>query len=118
MKRTLLLISLLLLIPHSAYSHAYLIESYPDEAAELSESPQKVTLSFLGFLEHLFSKVEVYDNSGRKVSEKSRLTDGEDGTLMEAKLKGSLSKGVYTIKWMCISRDGHRQDGTYSFTIK
>lgn len=117
MKKTILIIALLLLIPQMAYSHAYLIDSNPQEAATLTEPPQKVTLVFLGFLEHVFSKVEVYDNEGSKVSGPPELRDEEDGTEITAGLEG-LHRGQYTVKWSVLSKDGHKQDGSYTFTIK
>ncbi len=118
MKKILFICSLLLLLPNMAFAHAYLIESSPEEAAELAEPPSRVTLQFLGFLEPVFSKIEVFDNAERKVSEKTQFSDNEDGTRMEAPLKKGLPSGMYTVKWKCISKDGHNQSETYTFTIK
>ncbi len=118
MKKISVIILLLLVIPVFAYPHAYLMESHPEESAMLSESPQKVSLHFLGFLEHFFSRIEVHDNEGNKVSKKTRLTDGEDGTVMDTDLMSNLTSGEYTVKWLCISKDGHRQDESYKFTVK
>jgi methionine-rich copper-binding protein CopC len=117
MRKTIIIIGLLLLIPQMAYAHAYLIESNPEDAATLTEPPQKVTLVFLGFLEHVFSKVEVYDSEGSKVSGTPELRDEEDGTVITAGLEG-LHQGQYTVKWFVLSKDGHKQDGSYTFTLK
>ena len=84
----------------------------------LTESPTQVTLHFLGFLEHVFSKVKVYNSAGSKVSIKTKLLDGEDGTVMGTKLNKDLTAGEYTVKWSCISKDGHKQNGSYKFTLK
>jgi methionine-rich copper-binding protein CopC len=118
MKKFSAIILFLLLIPSLAYSHAYLIETVPEEAASLTEPPRKVSLQFLGFLEHFFSKVEVYNSEGSKVSSETKLKDGDDGTVMEAELISGLNPGEYTVKWACIGMDGHRQNGSYTFTIK
>lgn len=117
MKKTIFLIALLLLIPQVVHPHAYLIESSPEESAVLNKSPKKVALQFLGYLEHFFSKVEVYDHTGDMVSRKTQLTDSDHGTLMEATLE-ELTAGEYTVKWICISKDGHKQNGNYKFMIK
>jgi methionine-rich copper-binding protein CopC len=118
MKKAVIIISILLLIPQFSYPHAYLIESQPEENAELTESPTIVTLHFLGFLEHLFSKVDVYNSAGSKVSKKTKLMDGEDGSVMGTKLNEDLIAGEYTVKWKCVSKDGHKQNGSYTFTLK
>ena len=118
MKKLSIIIMFLLVIPSLAFPHAYLIESRPEEAAVLIESPGQVTLHFLGFLEHFFSKVEVFNSAGNKVSKKTQLLDGEDGSVMGTKLKEDLTSGEYTVKWLCISKDGHKQKSSYSFTIK
>jgi methionine-rich copper-binding protein CopC len=118
MKKFSTILLFLLVIPSLAYPHAYLIESYPEEEARLTEPPRKVALHFLGFLEHVFSKVEVYDSEGSKVSNKTKLSDGEDGTVMVAELINDLNPGKYTVKWMCISKDGHSQNDSYIFTVR
>jgi methionine-rich copper-binding protein CopC len=118
MKKFSAIIFFLLVIPSLAYPHAYLIETHPEEATTLTESPHKVSLHFLGFLEHFFSKVEVYDSEGSKVSNKTKLSDGEDGTVMVAELINDLNPGEYTVKWICISKDGHSQNDSYTFTVK
>jgi copper transport protein len=118
MIKTVLIISLLLLIPQISYPHAYLIETHPEEASEHTESPTKVTLHFLGFVEHVFSKVKVYNSAGSKVSKGTKLMDGEDGTVMGTKLNEDLAAGEYAVKWSVISKDGHKQNGRYKFTLK
>jgi methionine-rich copper-binding protein CopC len=118
MIKTVLIISLLLLIPQVSYPHAYLMETHPEEASELTGSPKQVTLHFLGFLEHVFSKVKVFNSAGSKVSKGTKLMDGEDGTVMGTKLNKDLTAGQYSVKWSVISKDGHKQNGSYKFTLK
>ena len=118
MKKFSIIILFLLVIPSLAYPHAYLIETHPEEAAMLTEPPHKVSLYFLGFLEHFFSRVEVYDSAESKVSTETKLSDGEDGTVMEAELISGLNPGEYTVQWVCLGKDGHRQNGRYTFTVK
>ena len=118
MIKTVLIISLLLFLPRASYPHAYLMETHPEEASELTESPTQVTLHFLGFLEHVFSKVKVYNSAGDQVSINTKLMDGEDGTVMGTKLNEDLTSGEYTVKWSIISKDGHKLKGSYKFTLK
>lgn len=118
MIKAVLIISLLLSLPQVSYSHAYLLETHPEETSVLTKSPTQVTLHFLGFLEHFFSKVKVYNSAGNEVSIKTKLVDREDGTIMGTKLNNGLTAGEYTVKWSIISKDGHKQSGSFTFTLK
>jgi copper transport protein len=118
MIKAVFIISLLLFLPQVSYSHAYLLETHPEETSVLTESPTQVTLHFLGFLEHVFSNVKVYNSAGSKVSKGTKLIDGEDGTVMGTRLNEDLNAGEYTVKWKCVSKDGHKQNGSYKFTLK
>ena len=118
MKKINFILMLLLLVPQIVYPHAYLMETQPEEGAVLSKPPQIVTLQFLGTLEHVFFGIEVFDKEGAKISSKPLLKDTEDGSVIEAELTGELESGEYTVKWHGMSKDGHRQKGTFLFTIK
>ena len=89
---------------------------YPPENAVLFKSPEKVTITFLGSIEPVFSKIEVYDKNGKKVSQKTICR--EDDTIMEAELDRNLPAGEYRVKWKCMSLDGHKQTGEYTFKIE
>lgn len=115
MKKSALSVLLLLAIPVVAFSHVYLLECYPAQDAEMKEAPEKVTITFVGSVETAFSKIEVFDPKGEKVSEKTRFL--ENDTVMEVDLGGDLKPGVYEVKWVCMSLDGHKQKGEYKFTI-
>jgi len=116
MKRFMLSIILLMVFPLAAAAHVYMLGMSPAEKAELSESPAKVTIEFAGSVEPAFSKIEVFDSSGKMVSKKTRFLNRD--MIMEADIDGTLSPGVYTVKWRCMSLDGHSQTGEYSFTIR
>jgi copper transport protein len=118
MKKLPLTIILLLIIPSLAYSHGFLKEMTPGKDSVLGEAPEKVTLEFNGLLEHAFSGIEVYDRQGNRVSKDTQLTDMKHSTIMEADLISGLSDGEYTVKWKCMSKDGHGQMGGYKFSIK
>jgi methionine-rich copper-binding protein CopC len=106
----------LLFIPVALFAHVYQLECNPPENAVLSQPPEKVTITFLGSVEPVFSKVEVFDMNGNKVSKKTICR--EDDTIMEAELDKNLPAGEYTVKWMCMSLDGHKQKGEYTFKIE
>jgi methionine-rich copper-binding protein CopC len=118
MKKLSLTIILLLIIPSLAYSHVSLTEMTPGKDTVLSEQPGKITLKFNGLLEHAISKIEVYDQQGNKVSKDTQLTDIKHFSIMEVELANGLNDGEYTVKWKCMSKDGHGQMGGYKFSIK
>ena len=118
MKKTALIITVLLFIPQIIFPHAYLMDSKPAEGELLTDSPEKVSLNFLGTLEQVFSKIEVLDRDDNKVSGKTEFTKTDDGTSMHVEFKHKLEPGKYTVKWTCLGMDGHKQKGSYTFTIE
>ncbi len=116
MSRLISYIFLLLLIPAMAYPHVYLLECSPEQDSVLKTSPEKVRITFVGNIEPFFSKIEVFDQNGKKASKK-KMKFFEDNTIMEVELQDNLEPGKYTVKWKCMSLDGHKQTGEYTFTI-
>jgi len=116
MRRTLPIIIGLLAIPGIVFAHVYLLECSPEQNAVLNAAPEKVTIAFVGSVETAFSKIEVFDSDGEKVSQKTSFLDSD--TIMEAKLDEGIVSGEYTVRWKCMSLDGHMQTGEYKFTVQ
>ncbi len=107
----------ILLTPVFASSHVRVMSVEPADKAVLETAPAKVRISFLGSIEPAFSKIEVFDQGGKKVSKENMLCMDND-TVMEVSLQEKLPSGVYTVKWTCMSMDGHKQKGQFTFTVK
>lgn len=103
-------------IPVIAYGHVGMLNSNPVKNGIVSSPPERVTIKMGGEVEPAFSKIEVFNPDGKKVSKKTSFSN--DNMVMETKLKGGLSPGVYTVKWKCMSLDGHTLTGEYIFTIE
>jgi len=116
MRRTLCIIIFLLAIPSIVFAHVYLLECSPEQNAVLDKAPEKVTIAFVGSVETAFSKIEVFNADGTKVSKKTSYSDSD--TVIESALDDGIGPGEYTVKWKCMSLDGHMQTGEYKFTIK
>jgi methionine-rich copper-binding protein CopC len=116
MKNIFFIIALLLILPQSLFSHVNLREKTPSENAVLETPPEKVVISFLGSIETNFSKIEVFDWNGDKVSLKTLVS--EDASVMEVGFSKKLMPGEYTVKWLCVSLDGHKVKGSYIFTLR
>jgi len=111
----LILISVFAIIS-PATAHIYVLESSPEPNSTVEKSPHIVRITFVGSLEPAFSKIEVYNEKGEKVSGKTIFK--EDDTIMEVELKENLPSGKYTVKWKCMSLDGHLQKKQFFFYIK
>jgi copper transport protein len=116
MKKILIPLIISLLIPVLAYSHVGVVESSPPENGIVKSSPDKITVNFGGSIEPAFSKIEVFNPNGKKVSGKSRFL--EEDSIIESNLEENLIHGVYKVKWKVMSLDGHTLKGEYTFTLE
>jgi methionine-rich copper-binding protein CopC len=115
MKR-LAIVLMLLAVPALVSAHVYIRSVEPQEDASLAEAPKMVKMMFIGSLEPAFSKIEVFDAEGEKISKKPAFS--EYNSIMEVELDEGLDSGTYTVKWKCMSLDGHSQKGSFSFSVE
>lgn len=106
----------LMIFPAVVYAHTYIVSSEPQKNAVLQAVPKKVTINFLNTYEPDFSKLEVFDQSGAKVSKQTKFL--ENNSVMETELADGLKSGEFTVKWVCFGVDGHKTQGSYKFTVK
>lgn len=116
MKKIIVSFLFILMVPTLGFSHSPIKEAVPSSGEVLITSPEKVTIKFGKPVEPAFSKIEVFDQDGNKVSGKT--TSLEDDTILEAGMKENVTPGEYTVKWKCMSLDGHSKSGNYKFTVK
>jgi hypothetical protein len=101
----------------AAFAHAMPERSTPNTGATLSQAPATATIQFDSELEPLFSKLIVKDDAGKQVSKGNGKVDPSNPALLKTVLSG-LPPGRYHVYWSVVSRDGHRTEGDYSFTVK
>jgi methionine-rich copper-binding protein CopC len=116
MKPLIVFIALFITFPTAVSAHVHMRASSPKKGAVMTAPPEKVILTFSNSLEPTFSTVTVIDSSGTTVSGKTQFL--EDNAVMETALLKNLAPGKYTVKWKCVSLDGHKQTGSYTFTIQ
>jgi copper resistance protein C len=116
MKQLVVFIALLIMFPAAVSAHVHLRECSPKQGAVMTSPPARVRITFSNSVEPIFSGVTVINSSGTKVSGKIQFL--EDNTVMETELLKNPAQGKYTVKWKCVSTDGHKQTGSYTFTIK
>jgi methionine-rich copper-binding protein CopC len=101
--------------PGAASAHAFPTSENPPAGAELSKSPRSVRIHFDSPIEPDFSKLAVTDSSGASEIQGTFTVDSTHRYLA-AGLK-SLSPGDYSVRWSVVAEDGHRTEGTYTFTV-
>jgi methionine-rich copper-binding protein CopC len=100
-----------------AFAHAHLASSAPADKATVTVSPAELDLSFTEELNLKFTGVKVTGPKAKAVKTgDAMLMDGDKGLMVPVSEK--LEPGVYTVEWHALSADGHKTNGTYSFTVK
>ena len=105
-----------LLIAGSASAHAHLVKSTPAANAAVA-APKAISLTFNEKLTPAFSKFELTMPKGVDVPVKTAVS--KDHLTIVGTPKSVLAPGAYTVSWHAASADdGHKVDGTFSFTVK
>lgn len=94
-------------------AHSKLVASEPANEAELTETPQQVTLEFNR--EVRLVKVAVTDKNDEAVA-LSFKPSLDKKTVFEVALP-ELESGAYQVKWMAMSGDSHKMKGDFAFSL-
>jgi len=97
----------------AAFAHAHLHASTPAANATVT-APATLHLTFSEKLEPKFSTVEVKTAAGATVAVRAKAA----GAVIDATPTAALKPGAYTVDWKVLSTDGHKSQGSYSFTVK
>jgi methionine-rich copper-binding protein CopC len=106
-------------LPNLAFAHARLVSSDPAANARLDSAPSAITLVFSDELKPDGNSITVTDASGARVDAgdtKLVASDAQRRTITVS-LNSGLGDGVYTVKWVNASTDGHSEEGSFSFTV-
>jgi methionine-rich copper-binding protein CopC len=106
----------LLLSCAPALAHARLVQEQPADGATLTESPDRVELTFSEPVDAEFSPLEVRNSDGERVDEDNARIDPADARVLIVDLE-DLSEGSYTVEWRVTSIDGHVVEGRYEFAV-
>ncbi len=96
-------------------AHAKLVKAVPADGAT-TPSPQMIMLTFNEKVEGKLSGFELVKADGTKVDVMVSVAGG--GTLLHAMPSKPLAPGAYKVNWHAVTDDGHRTQGTVSFTVK
>lgn len=106
------------LLAGPALAHAHLKAATPAANATVGASPSSLALTFSEGLNLAFSSVDVTDAKGVAVATDKATLSGAEGTVLTIPIHSALQPGVYTVNWHVLSNDGHKTQGSFSFTIK
>jgi methionine-rich copper-binding protein CopC len=103
--------------PEASWGHAFPDHSDPRVGSTISISPAQVRIWFDSDLEAAFSTLMVHNADGKMIDKRDSRVDPADPKLLQISLP-PLPPGTYLVIWNVVSRDGHRTNGQFSFTIK
>lgn len=103
------------LVATAPLPHASLLASEPASGAVLTQAPARIRLLFSEPIESSMSGVSITRFGGTTIAA-AVATDPHDVHALLAPVAG-LVPGAYVIRWHVLSADGHRVDGTFTFTI-
>jgi methionine-rich copper-binding protein CopC len=106
----------LALAPAAAWPHASLVRSSPARRAVLVKAPARVQLWFNERLEGEFSRLSVWDASGRQVDSKDVQVEATEPKRLSVGVP-ALPPGVYVVRFRVLSVDGHIVEAEFPFTV-
>ncbi len=118
MRRSLALLTLAAVLAFAppALAHAFLDHAIPGAGSAVHRSPAQLKLWFSERLDPPYSKVEVLDESGKRVDKDDAQIDGADPKLLWVSLP-PLAPGKYRAMWRVVSVDTHASKGEFTFDI-
>lgn len=103
--------------PITLWAHTSPTHSEPGAGATVQSVPFDVRITFNTKLEPVFSTLMVKNNQDDVISEGSGTVDPDNANLLSTHVE-SAPAGTYHVFWVALSRDGHRTQGDYTFTVK
>ncbi|WP_186106123.1 copper resistance CopC family protein [Burkholderia gladioli] len=100
-----------------AFAHAHPKQRSPEAGATVPAATASVSIDFDEGLEPAFSSLKVSDAAGASVTRDKSSVSGSDKKHMSVDL-AALKPGVYMVNWVAVATDGHRTQGSYSFTAQ
>jgi methionine-rich copper-binding protein CopC len=100
-----------------ALAHAHLTSAAPAGSSTVAAAPAELDLTFSEAVELKFTGVKV-SGPGKAAVKTGAAALADDNKTLKIPVEGTLAPGVYTVAWHALSTDGHKTNGSYSFTVK
>lgn len=101
-----------------AAAHAHLESSAPAAKAQVTTSPDALTLNFSEDIEAAFSGVTLLDSAQKPVETTKARVEADQKNHLIVGLSQPLKAGSYQVNWHVLSVDGHKTAGSYRFSVK
>jgi len=112
-------VSLAAMLPASlALAHAEFKSSTPAPNAVLATSPAGVTITFIEDITLKFSGASVTGPDKAAVRTGPAALDPKNHAVLIIPIVDALTTGRYTVEWHNLSTDGHRLQGSFTFSVK
>jgi copper resistance protein C len=106
---------LLLVVAVPAHGHAHLLETSPQDGAELDEPPTEVVLTFDEAVEPAGDALVLTD--GDEAAHQLEAAVGPETGQISAELPADAAAGGHTIAWRIVAADGHVQEGAFTYSV-
>ena len=117
MKRIILSFFLIVLADSDRLeAHAFLKDAAPAVGSTVRTSPNEVRIRFTENIEPAFSKIQVFNASGKEVDKRDVHLDASDHALLHVSLP-QLGAGIYKVVWRVVSVDTHVTNGDFTFRV-
>jgi len=119
LRRAILLASLVSLaaVTH-ARAHAFIDHAEPAVGGTVRQPPAEVDVSFTEGLEAKYSRLQVFDASGKEVDRKDVHLDPKNPKRLVVSLPVALGAGTYKVVWRAVSVDTHVTNGDFTFRVE
>jgi methionine-rich copper-binding protein CopC len=99
-----------------ADAHAKLLSTTPKADSTVS-SPQTIQVHFNEAIEVKLSSLKLTASDGTAVAIMV-MNDAKDPSTLSIMPNDKLKPGVYTAAWSIVSDDGHKETGSFKFTVQ
>lgn len=101
-----------------SWAHAFLDHAEPAVGSTAKQPPGEVWLAFTEKLEASFSRVQVFDASGKEVDKKDVRADPRNPRRLGVSLPAALGAGEYKVVWRAVAEDTHVTQGDFTFRVQ
>jgi methionine-rich copper-binding protein CopC len=117
MKRIVLSLLLIVLVGVAHLeAHAFLRHAEPAVGSTVQKSPSEIRIWFTENIEPAFSRIQVFNVSGKEVDKNDVRLDRSDQALLRVSLP-PLETGIYKVVWRVVSVDTHVTNGNFTFRV-